>query len=129
VVYLKCTKAESSKCIPAPIPRRIWHNPDGVVVKGRLQDGSTGEGAGLGMSSDGRFGDAYVLAGHWIFSAPLLERQDCAPRPSFEIKVKMFYEIIFRFGRPGQCSATVWEQPLGLQHPEQRHVVARAGAS
>ena len=58
----------------------------------------------MGMGSDGKFGDAPFPTGHWVFFLPRMERRDCAPRPLFEIKAKMFYDIVFRFGRPGQCS-------------------------
>jgi hypothetical protein len=121
VVYLKCPKAETSPCAHAVIPKRVWDNPDGTAVKGRLGDehGRTG----LGMGSNGQFGDAPVPTGRWVWSVPLLETQNCAPRPAFEIKAKTFYEIIFQFGRSGQCSATVREGSLGNGHP--RTVVAR----
>ena len=79
------------------------------------------------MSTDGRSGDAPVPTGEWVYFVPGLERRGCASRPTFQIKAKMFYEIVFRFAQRGPCSGTAWEQPAGLQHPELRRVVARVG--
>ena len=81
------------------------------------------------MGSDGTFGDAPMSAGRWSFFVPRMERPNCAPRPAFQIKPKMFYKIVFRFDRPGRCSATVWEGPLGGEQPQPRHVVARVGTA
>jgi hypothetical protein len=122
VYYIRCVKPHA--CAAAAIPKRVWNTQSGTGVRGRLVSHQN-DPAGIGMGRDGKFGDAPVPTGRWIFYVPRMERRGCAPRPTFEIKAKMFYEIDFRFGRTGHCSATVWEQPVGLQHPDLRHVVAR----
>jgi hypothetical protein len=126
VVYLKCPKAKASPCEQRRIPKRVWDNPDEVAVKGRVDD-QRGWPNGVGMGSDGLFGDAPVPKGRWVWSVPLLETPNCAPRPAFRIEAKTFYQIIFRFGRSGQCSAIVRAGTLGNTHPQK--VVARAGSS
>jgi hypothetical protein len=130
VVYFKCSKATPPLCRRVPITRSVWYNTTtGVGVKG-LNLRAPHDISGFGLSgSDGHFGDGYVPEGRWEYrvTAPLA-RPGCDPRPTFDITKKMFYEIKFRITVPGDCSATVWEQPLGLQHPEQRKVVARAGS-
>ena len=130
VVYFNCTKSTPPVCQHVPMPRKVWYNTTtGVGVTGE-QLGSPHDISGFGFSgSDGHFGDGYVPEGRWQFrvTAPLA-RPGCDPRPTFEITKKMFYEIRFRLAAAGDCSATVWGQPLGLQHPEQRQVVARAGS-
>jgi hypothetical protein len=123
VVDVRCSR--QGVCAAAPIPKRIWNAPSGTGVRGRSDH--QGDMAGIGMGNDGAFGDAPVPEGHWVFFVPRMERATCAPRPAFDVKAKMFYEIVFRYGPAGRCSATVWEQPVGLEHPELRHVVARAG--
>jgi hypothetical protein len=130
VVYFTCTKSTPPVCRRVPMPRRVWYNTTtGVGVKGEKL-GSPHDISGFGFSgSDGHFGDGYVPEGRWQFRVTTpLARPGCDPRPTFDITKKMFYEIRFRFAAAGDCSATVWEQPLGLQHPEQRKVVARAGS-
>ncbi len=130
VVYFTCTKSTPPACRHVRMPRKVWYNTTaGIGVKGEKL-GFPHDVSGFGFSgSDGHFGDAYVPEGRWQFrvTAPLA-RPGCDPRPTFDIAKKMFYEIKFRITTPGDCSATVWEQPLGLQHPEQRKVVARAGS-
>ena len=126
VVYLKCPKAERSPCVHRRIPKRVWNNISGTSVKGR-QDHQNGWPNGIGMGRDGVFGDAPVPTGRWVWGVPFLETPDCSPRPAFQIEAKKFYEIIFRFGRSGQCSAVVRAGPVGDTHPQE--VVARAGSS
>lgn len=126
VVYLRCPKAETAPCVQRRIPKRVWANPDGVAVRGRHVD-QHGWVSGLGMGRDGTFGDGPVPTGRWVWGVPILETPHCAPRPAFRIKAKMFYEIIFRFGRSGHCSAVVRSGPIGDTHPQK--VVARAGSS
>lgn len=126
VVYLKCPKAKASPCVPRRIPKRVWDNASGTAVKGRVGD-QRGWPNGIGMGSDGLFGDAPVPTGRWVWGVPFLETRNCAPRPAFQIKAKTFYQIIFRFGRSGQCSAVVRAGPVGNTHPHD--VVARASSS
>jgi len=127
VVYLKCPKIETAPCVRRRIPKRMWNNASGgIAVKGR-HDQQRGWPNGVGMGSDGVFGDAPVPTGQWVWGVPILETPNCAPRPAFQIEAKMFYEIIFRFGRSGQCSAVVRAGPVGNAHPQK--VVARAGSS
>ena len=126
VVYLKCPEVETAPYVRRRIPKRVWDNPTGTAVKGRHDD-EHGWPNGEGIDRDGLFGEAPVPTGRWVWGVPFLETPNCAPRPAFQIDAKMFYEIIFRFGRSGQCSAIVRAGPVGNSHPQR--VVARVGSS
>jgi len=121
IVYFACTQATPPVCHRAAIPHRA-SGLVGAAVVGRQLDGDGRTGSGI---NHGGFGDNYVAPGRYRYSIPLLERPGCRPRPVFVIKAQLFYEIRFRFGAPGTCSATVWRRPYGTGH-RAGTVVARA---
>jgi hypothetical protein len=121
ITYFACTHSTPPVCHRAPIPRRA-SGMLGAAVIARQLDGDGRTGAGI---NHGGFGDNYVSPGRYRYSIPLLERPGCRPRPVFEITPQLFYEIRFRFGAPGTCSATVWKRPYGTDH-RAGSVVARA---
>ena len=111
----------------SPIPKKVWNPHSGTAVKGRIDHQKSLDG--IGMGSDGKFGDAPVPTGHWVFFVPRMERPGCAPRPAFNITAKMFYEIVFELRGAGAVFRDSVEQPVGLQHPELRHIVAHVCTS
>jgi hypothetical protein len=123
IIYFACPAKTPTRCRPARIPKRATTDA-AVIGVGKALSGER-DGAGFGISGT-QFGDGYVAAGHYQFRIPKLERPGCAPRPGFEIKQQMFYEIVFRFLAPGHCSATVWEQHYG-NGPQPRTVISQVG--
>jgi hypothetical protein len=105
VIYQRCSP---HRCIAVTIPAWVATPPSGTPVYGHR---ATVPGmSGFDMSRDGRFGNAYIPVGSWSFSVPGLEQPDCRPRPSFQVRPDMSYDIVFRFDVAGRCSAQVSER-------------------
>jgi hypothetical protein len=108
VIYQRCTPR---RCIAITIPAWVAAPASGTPVYGHRA--TVPGSSGFRMSRDGRFGNAYVPVGSWSFSVPGLEQPDCRPRPSFQVRPEMSYDIVFRFDVAGRCSAQVSERPPG----------------